>query len=857
MLGRFTKLKAALVLSLVSGSAFAQVDPVKATNDSLINQIRADELTDNIPVISLDENDGQDGSAQNVSSLLSAGRDPFLNAATFKFNAVRFRIRGYDADMFSTYMNGIPMENLDNGFTPYGQWGGLNDVLRNRDVSHGLRNTPYAFGDFGGLTYIDTRASYQRQQTSFNYAVSNRNYNHRLMASHSTGLNKKGWAFTVSGSRRWAEEGYTEGTYYDGWSLFAGVDKRINDKHLLSFVAFATPTENGRQGASVREMLDIAGDNYYNPYWGYQNGRKRNSSVARSFQPMGILSHDWKITDKMQLFTSASYSKGYRSTTGLDWYNAPDPRPDYYRYLPSWQLDPIFKEQVYNELRNDVNKRQINWDNLYNVNLSSWETFKNADGIQGNDLYGRRSHYILEERVIGITKANFNTVLNTALKPNIDFTAGFTYQYQRNQYYKIVEDLLGGDFYVDINQFAERDYPTNNTANQNDLNRPNRIVREGDKVGYNYDINIRKASAFVQTNIKLRKVDFFLAAEHTYTRFWRVGNVRSGLFPNNSFGKSKYNDFYNYGVKGGATYKIDGRNYIFANAGYQTRAPFFDNAYLAPRTRDFMQEDITSEKISTIEGGYVMNAPAVKLRLSGFYTRFEDQMNVLTFYNDEYQNFTNYAISNIDKDHFGIEFGAEAKVYKGLSVTAAASVGRYRFISRQRGSITVDNSAELLARNTIIYSNNYYVPTPQEAYTIGFAYNSPKFWWFNMNLNYFRHMFLDFNPLRRTESVTSGLEPGSEMWNKIVDQEQLENQFTLDAFAGYSYMLNRNIKGLKKRNYLVFTLGVNNILNNQDVVSGGFEQLRFDFTGKDTERFPPRRFYAYGINFFASIGLRF
>ncbi|HRO17129.1 MAG TPA: TonB-dependent receptor, partial [Ferruginibacter sp.] len=855
--GRFTKLKAALVLSLVSGSAMAQVDPVKASNDSLINQIRADELTDNIPVISLDENDGQDGSAQNVSSLLSAGRDPFLNAATFKFNAVRFRIRGYDADMFSTYMNGIPMENLDNGFTPYGQWGGLNDVLRNRDVSHGLRNTPYAFGDFGGLTYIDTRASYQRQQTSFNYAVSNRNYNHRLMASHSTGLNKKGWAFTISGSRRWAEEGYTEGTYYDGWSLFAGVDKRINDKHLLSFVAFATPTENGRQGASVREMLDIAGDNYYNPYWGYQNGRKRNSSVARSFQPMGILSHDWKITDKMQLFTSASFSKGYRSTTGLDWYNAPDPRPDYYRYLPSWQLDPIFKEQVYNELRNDVNKRQINWDNIYNVNLSSWETFKNADGIQGNDLYGRRSHYILEERVIGITKANFNTVLNTALKSNIDLTAGFTYQYQRNQYYKIVEDLLGGDFYVDINQFAERDYPTNNTANQNDLNRPNRIVREGDKVGYNYDINIRKASAFVQTNIKLRKVDFFLAAEHTYTRFWRVGNVRTGLFPNNSFGKSKYNDFYNYGVKGGATYKIDGRNYIFANAGYQTRAPFFDNAYLAPRTRDFMQEDITSEKISTIEGGYVMNAPSVKLRLTGFYTRFEDQMNVLTFYNDEYQNFTNYAISNIDKDHFGIEFGAEAKVYKGLSLTAAASVGRYRFISRQRGSITVDNSAELLARNTIIYSNNYYVPTPQEAYTIGFAYNSPKFWWFNMNLNYFRHMYLDFNPLRRSETVTSGLEPGSELWNKIVDQEQLENQFTLDAFAGYSYMLNRNIKGLKTRNYLVFTLGVNNILNNQEVVSGGFEQLRFDFTGKDTERFPPRRFYAYGINFFASIGLRF
>lgn len=857
MLGSFTKLKAAIVLSLVSGSAFAQVDPVRSANDTIINQMRADELLDNIPVISLDENDGQDGSAQNVSSVLSAGRDPFLNAASFKFNAVRFRVRGYDADMFSTYINGIPMENLDNGFTPYGQWGGLNDVLRNRDVSHGMRITPYGFGDFGGVTYIDTRASYQRQQTSFNYAVSNRNYSNRLMASHSTGLNKKGWAFTVSGSRRWAEEGYTEGTYYDGWSFFGGVDKRINDKHLLSFVAFATPTQSGRQGSSVREMLDIAGSNYYNPYWGYQNGRKRNSSIARSFQPVGILTHDWKITDKMTLLTSGSFSKGYRSTTGLDWYNAADPRPDYYRYLPSYQLDPTYRDMLLEDMKADVNMRQVNWDMMYNVNQASWETFKNANGIAGNNLYGRRSHYILEERVIDITKGNLNTVLNTALKPNIDLTAGLTYQYQTNNYYKKVEDLLGGDFYVDINQFAERDFPTNNTANQNDLNRPNRIVRVGDRVGYDYDIHMRRASAFIQTNVRLRKVDFFGAVEHTYTRFWREGNVRTGLFPNNSYGNAKYNDFYNYGIKGGVTYKMDGRNYFFVNGGYQTRAPFFDNAYLAPRTRDFMQADIVSEKIRTVEGGYVMNAPSVKIRLNGYYTRFDDGMNVLTFYNDEYRNFTNYAISNIDKEHFGLEFGIEGKVYKGLSVNAAASIGRFNYVSRQRATVTVDNSAEVLASNNVVYSNNYYVPTPQEAYTIGFDYRSPKFWFLNMNVNFFNNMYLDFNPLRRTATAVNGVEQGSELWHDIIDQEKLDNQFTVDLFAGYSYMLNRNVKGLKTRNYLVFNVGVNNLLDNKDIVSGGFEQLRFDFSGKDTGRFPPRKFYAYGINFFASIGYRF
>ena len=169
------------LMMLVSGTAFAQQQGKAITSNSdttILEQLKED-VGDNIPVISLDENDGQDGSAQNISSLLSAGRDPFFNAAAFKFNAVRFRIRGYDADLFGTYMNGVPMENLDNGFTPYGLWGGLNDVLRNRDNSLGLRPTPYAFGDLGGLNYMDTRASYQRKQTSINYAVSNRNNIHR------------------------------------------------------------------------------------------------------------------------------------------------------------------------------------------------------------------------------------------------------------------------------------------------------------------------------------------------------------------------------------------------------------------------------------------------------------------------------------------------------------------------------------------------------------------------------------------------------------------------------------------------------------------------------------------------------
>ncbi|MBK7557283.1 MAG: hypothetical protein IPI54_02775 [Chitinophagaceae bacterium] len=278
-------------------------------------------------------------------------------------------------------------------------------------------------------------------------------------------------------------------------------------------------------------MLDLAGDKFYNPYWGYQNGKKRNVSIAKSFQPIGILTHDWKVNDKTTLVTAASITMGKRSTTGLDWYNAADPRPDYYRYLPSWQLDPVYAAMVEDELRNDVNKRQINWDVLYNTNYGAFDVVRNVNGIPGNDVSGRRSKYIIEDRIINTTKYNFNSTLNTNISENVIFTAGVSYQSQKNHYYKEVDDLLGGEFYVDVNQFGERDFPTNNSAAQNDLNRPNRILKTGDKFGYNYDLNIKKGSVWLMGVFKFRKFDVFIASEHSYTSFFRYGNVKAGCLP--------------------------------------------------------------------------------------------------------------------------------------------------------------------------------------------------------------------------------------------------------------------------------------------------------------------------------------
>jgi hypothetical protein len=845
----------------------AQTDSTSRKDSSIIDEIK-DGILDNIPMVSIDDNDLGDGGNQNVASLLTAGRDPFFSAASFNFSAVRFRIRGYDNDHFSTFLNGVPMDNLDNGFTPFGLWGGLNDVMRNRDVSWGLRYNTFTFGDIGGNTQIDARASRQRAQTQISYAASNRNYNNRIMLSHSTGINKKGWAFSLSGSRRWADEGYVPGTYYDGWAFFSGIDKKIGQRHLLSLTMFDAPTVNGRQGAAVQEMMDLAGTNYYNSNWGYQNGRKRNVSVGRTHQPVFIINHDYRLRNNSSLITAVSYSFGDRSVTAFDWYNAPDPRPDYYRYLPSYTgtwagtTDAAQAARLAELMRSDINLRQINWQRLYEANRSGYTTINNVDGISGNNVSGHRSRYIVEDRIINTQRLNFNSVLNTRVGEFLNVTAGVSYQSQRNRYYKKVDDLLGGDFYVNLNQFAERDFSSSSGANQFDIDRPNRILKVGDRFGYDYSLNIQRAAAWLQGVFQFAHWDFFVSGQASQTRFYREGHVRNGIFPNDSYGKGTINSFFNYAAKAGITYKLNGRNYFFINGAYLTRAPYFENIYISPRTRNAQQDNLVSEEILSSEAAYVLNAPKLKVKLGGYYTQFRHGMDVMIFYHDFYQNFVNYAINGINRLHFGGEVGVEAKLSSTWTLNAAASVGRYYFDSGQKAVITVDNSASELGRD-LIYSQNFRVPsTPMEAYSLGINYRSPKFWFVTLTGSYFDQSYLSMNPLRRTWEALQYLTPGSAQYKSVFDQQKFDAQYTVDFFGGYSWKLPRAYEVNNKSTFLVFNLGVNNLLNNKTIVTGGFEQLRYDQQQNAADpvevgKFPPRLFYAYGVNFFASVTWRF
>lgn len=810
---------------------------------------------DFIPTISLSDEDlDQLTSNQNISGVLTASRDVFVSAAAFTFGPARFRIRGLDSENTLVFLNGIPVNKLENGRVFWNAWGGLNEVTRFRDADIGLGAMPYTFGGVGGATTIDTRASAFRKQFSVSYANSNRTYRHRLMSTYSTGLLKGGWAFTLSGSRRWADEGYIDGTFYDAWAYFLSADKKFGNNHTLNLTAFDAPIRRGRSTSSTQEMYDLAGTNYYNPLWGYQNGKVRNSSVAHTNQPMFILRHDWKIGNTGSLTTAISYQFGENGTTRLDWFDAPDPRPDYYRYLPSYLREvgdeaADFREE---ELILNENMRQINWAQLYDVNRNSLLSEKFAYLLGSNPPEGKWSQYIIEDQRSDSRDASFYTNYQNIFSDRFTFHAGAGYQIQQVHEFKVIEDLLGGDYYVNVDRFAVRDSVGNYNAQQNDLNNPSEILREGDTWGYDYQMNIHRWDMWAQGTFTLPKLDIFLAGNVSGTNFWRTGNYRTGRFPDNSFGDSPSQDFLNYGLKGGLTYKLSGRHYLYANAAYLTRAPYVESVYVSPRTRDQLIENPTSQKIYSGEAGYYLRSPNVKGRASVYYAQFNDQIRILRFYNDLQRAFGNYVMSGVDQQHIGAELALDVKLIAGLNLTAVAAVGQYTYSDRAIGNIYQDNTADLgrSVQNFTIYNKNYYVAgMPQQAYTLGLNYRSPKFWFANVNVNFFDDIYIDFNPVRRTVDAVFGLDENPAQLSAILDQEKAPSQVTVDIFGGKSFKFGKY--------FLFLNVGVNNVLNNTNFITGGFEQLRFDIAERDPNAYPTRYFYNFGLNYFANASFRF
>lgn len=851
--------------------------------------------------------DEDNDAAQTVAAIASTKSDPYLSEVGYLFSPMRFRVRAYDNMYSQTYINGLMLNDTETGRFSYGMIGGMNDATRNQEGADAFGYNHFGISPVGGATNINTRASQFAQGSKLVLSGCNRNYVGRGMFTHATGLLPSGWAFAASVGYRWSNEelGAIDGVFYNSFSYFLAAEKRFaGGRHSLSLVTFGSPTERGQQTASTEEAYWLANSHYYNPNWGYQGGKKRNARVVNSFEPTAILTWDWNIDDDMKLSTSAGFKYGKYASTALGWSgNAYDPRPDYYKNMPSsifnvydpdknnpdWLGEyPTFLEQyntLYDHWTASEANRQVNWDRMYLVNRQ-------------NAALGGEALYYVESRHNDQMVFALNTAFTHAWNKHTKYAVGAQVNSTKGMHYKTMADLLGADTFTDIDKFATRDYGAGSIEEQNDLNNPNRKIGVGDKFGYNYNMYVNKARAWAQIQHQSGHFTFNIGGHVEGTQMEREGLMRNGRAPENSYGRSGKGRFLTGGGKLAVNYRMAAGHNLSAGAGVENAAPLARNSFVAAQMQNNFVNNLTNEKIFNAELAYAFRFGPVSGKVKGFYAEFDNAVEQTAFYNDSEERFTYLTMTGVDRRHYGVEAAVVYQVNSKLSFNFVGTISEAQYVNNPNAQLSYQGMDAATVAGLNVWTNpatQEAMPmrvvadgmrvsgTPLTALSIGVDYNTNG-WFLGLNLNYYDRVYVGFSQYRRLSNVLNNYVASSYDSNgnltfdvtpeelsgqggvlfapdgKLVKsysprQEKFDGGFMLDASIG-------KFIRLKKGRTLSVNLSLQNILNNRDLRTGGYEQNRGDVYNTGEQRAyvfskNSKYYYANAFNAFLNIGYKF
>ena len=594
-------------------------------------------------------------------------------------------MRGFDNTNVATMINGVPMNDMENGTVYWSNWAGLSDVTRSMQTQRGLGASKVSAPSVGGTINIITKGLESKRGGNVSYAMGSNGMS-KLLFTVSTGMNEKGWALTLLGAKQ-EGDGTAQGLDYVGYNYFMNIAKKINDSHQLSLTAFGAPQEHYQRSSNSALTIEnwkmveqkYGVKNYrYNATYGFdQNGQRKTSDYNVYHKPQISLNHQWAISDKSSLSTSVYMSigrgYGYSGQANGSNSNFVDANGNSYTYQ-SWYGG--------------------RYGQLYN-------TFRKADGtfdygaindINANSEYG--SLMVMTKSKNYHNWYGLLSTFTTQIGKNIDFYGGVDFRYYKGTHTNEIIDLYGGDYYMD-------DYRQTVSSSQNikanDRSWVYQKLGVGDVVYRDYDSYVVQEGAFFQAEYNLDKLSAFISGSLSNTTYWRYGR----FYYDEAHAKSKTVSYLGFTAKGGANYNLNENHNVFVNVGYISRAPKFSyGAFMTSTTSNVINPNAKNEKIFSVEAGYGFRNDWVTANLNVYYTKWLDKTMTKTgtLSNQEtyYMNMT-----GVNALHKGVELEAKFKPTKWLDINAMFSWGDWQWASNATGYAYNDQGLPLTSTGEI------------------------------------------------------------------------------------------------------------------------------------------------------------
>ncbi|MEG9327658.1 Outer membrane receptor proteins, mostly Fe transport [Salinimicrobium catena] len=657
------------------------------------------------------------------------------------FGDAELRLRGFNSENIAVMINGVPVNDMENGRVYWSNWAGLSDVTRSMQVQRGLGASKVAVPSIGGTVNIVTKTTDAEEGGNLFATTGNDGYM-KFGATVSTGVLDNGVAATVSASKT-TGNGYIDGTEFEAYSYFVNIAKDFGDDHQLSFTAFGAPQEHGqRETQHLIETYRLSErGTKFNGDWGYLNGEVTHIQDNFYHKPQMSLNHYWDISERTNLSTAlyASFGTGggggYQGNADLRSIDSP------YRngFLQPFNLDLVVAENVEN---GDLGSETI----LYNSrNDHKW--------------YGALS------------------TLSTEITETIELLGGVDFRYYKGEHFREVKDLLGGTYWLE----------------DSDINNPNNVARVGDKMSYYNDGIVLWEGGFAQLEYSENDLSAFVSLAASNTSYKRVDYFN--YLDSDPEQETDFIHFFGYSAKGGANYNIDNNHNVFANIGYFEKAPFFNAVF--QNFQNDINEDAENQKIFSAELGYGFRSTGFRANVNVYSTRWSDRTFTQSYF-DRASDQTYFAnILGVDALHQGIEVDFSYRPFSTLTITGMASIGDWNWDSDVTDVFVYDENQDVLNPDSPISLLLQDVPvggSAQHTFALGFNYEALPGTNVRMDYNYYDNLFADFDP----NNVDEGYMPWEVPAYGVVDFGLTHNF----AFGDFEATLIGNVNNLLDTEYI-------------------------------------------------------
>lgn len=690
------------------------------------------------------------------------------------FGDSRINVRGFDQRNVAVLINGVPVNDMENGWVYWSNWAGLADATRTIQVQRGLGASKLAISSVGGTINIITKTT-DAQKGGFAESSMTSYGNSKFKVGLSTGLMDNGFAVSFVGSRT-KGPGYVDQTWVDAWSYFLSISKDLNENHQLVLTAIGAPQKHGQRDggkydAYTQEEIDQYGVTY-NHEWGYLDGRVVNEDVNYYHKPQIALNHYWDISDKSFLATSYYISTGNGGGSG-----------------------PLGPLSYTSRKTNSVGQYDYDWLVEQNTPLESPYFFNNngvpvpfpdGNGLIYNDTTKYDgSKYILRNSVNNHFWTGLLSSFYHDFSENLKLTAGIDLRYYRGEHYREVKDLLGGNYFND------------------GVYRPESKV--GDKIDYHNDGIVSYGGLFGQLEYSTDKLSAFIAGSGSNTYYNRI-DYMSYLDEGDDNAVSGVESQPGYNIKAGANYNINNNHNIFVNGGYYARAPYFDYVFI--NYLNDVNEDYTTEKITGLEAGYGYTGRNLKIRLNYYYTHWADRW-VDTYFPGAGR--TIY-FKGLEQLHTGMEAEVSTKIFPSLRIDGYASIGNWVYQNNVEVNVYDEQTLDLIGTFQAYTKDLKVADAPQTQFGLNADWQITNKINFGATWNYNDQLFADFDPLDRTNP------------DDTEQSFQIPSYSIVHARAGYSFKLSNDLDAHAG-------IVVNNLLNEEYIMEG------YDLGNHDMESF--------------------